>query len=724
MLRSCSRARTPLATTLRTQWRGYIDFKGRRGYSTLWKGWRQTAHGLKPRTVVLVGSLAAVAVGTGLRKQVEAEEHTYVSHNDDWTSEIDENESPKAPLSPVLERTFLQRLRDYGLAICRVFALDSAWEILLTVLRTGELLVYFVPLVATYPVVWFGARDPSRGNETAGTLWWYRFLRRQMSCAGPTFVKLAQWAASRNDLFSAQLCTELSRLHDSNRTHSARVSRAAIAQALGVASIDQAFEAFDDCPLGAGAVAQVHCGRLSADFIRSLLEDAQRVPGKRQMALDRLQANPAVAVKVLHPGVARQIERDLRIMTWGARMLSLLPGIRWLSLPEEVAVFGDMMRAQVDLRVEARNAERFSKNFSNRAGVTFPRAFLSLDSAQVLVESFCDGVPLRAFLDIDGHTPFDRELGARGLNAFLHMLIYDNFVHADLHPGNIMVVLSPPFVGSPLDRFVEDFYDMSPFNSKRRLLERQLPTSTEAHCHIRGILDEYEAGAISVTRKNEELHAYADLLYNSGFTASLCFLDCGLVTSLDSLNRRNFIDLFESVCTFDGDRAGHLMIDRCLTPELVVDPEIFVLRIQDIILNVRRVSLQLSKLTFSQVFVPVMRAVRLHHVRLAPDFINIIVAMFILEGIGRRLDPDSDVLRVALPMLRKCIKEDAQNEFSLPQQRTGERRRSSWSSWNLLKVWLYIEVREYIDRIRDWGYDDREFFGDFAPFLTADSNLA
>ncbi|PIA17230.1 hypothetical protein COEREDRAFT_101674 [Coemansia reversa NRRL 1564] len=331
-------------------------------------------------------------------------------------------------------------------------------------------------------------------------------------------------------------------------------------------------------------------------------------------------------------------------MSWGARMLTLFPGIRWLSLPEEVVVFGHMMRAQVDLRIEARNAERFCKNFSDRPGVSFPRAFLSLDSAQVLVESFCDGVPLRAFLDIDGHTPFDRELGARGLNAFLHMLIYDNFVHADLHPGNIMVVLSPPFVGSPLDRFVEDFYDMSPFNSKRRLLERQLPTSTEAHGHIRSILDRYETGDISVTQKNEELHAYADLLYNGGFTASLCFLDCGLVTALDSINRRNFIDLFESVCTFDGGRAGRLMIDRCLTPEQVVDPEIFVLRIQDIILNVRRVSLQLSKLTFSEVFVPVMRAVRIHHVRLAPDFINIIVAMFILEGIGRRLDPDSDVL--------------------------------------------------------------------------------
>ncbi|KAJ1838292.1 hypothetical protein LPJ70_005521, partial [Coemansia sp. RSA 2708] len=225
---------------------------------------------------------------------------------------------------------------------------------------------------------------------------------------------------------------------------------------------------------------------------------------------------------------------------------------------------------------------------------------------------------------------------------------------------------------------------------------------------------------ISCRQKNEAIHAYVDLLYRSGFTASLVFLDCGLVTSLDEFNRHNFIDLFESVCTFDGDRAGHLMIDRCLTPEQVVNPEVFVLRIQDIILRVRKVSLQLSKLTFSEVFEPVMRAVRLHHVRLAPDFINIIMAMFILEGIGRRLDPNSDVLRAALPMLRKWLREDAKRELTYQHTRGP----AASTSWNLLKVWLYIEVREYLDRVRSWGYDDQEFFGQFAPFLTADSSLA
>ncbi|KAJ2123703.1 hypothetical protein GGF48_003897, partial [Coemansia sp. RSA 921] len=377
----------------------------------------------------------------------------------------------------------ISSLRERGQRLFQLVVVDGVFELLLTVLRTGELVVYFIPLFIAYPAVWFGKRNLDRGGESAGALWWYKLLRIQMSRAGPTFVKLSQWAASRTDLFNMQLCLELGKLHDSNQVHSPQKSQRAIAKAFGVDSIEQIFESFDDRPLGAGAVAQVHRGRISDAFIERQLAVATDFGSKR--ALEKLKANPEVAVKVLHPRVERKIRRDLRIMEWGARALSLLPGIKWLSLPEEVAVFGNMMMSQVDLRTEARNAERFAANFSGRAGVAFPRVYLPLDSKDVLVETFCDGIPLRAFLDIDGHTPFDRELGARGLDAFLHMLIYDNFVHADLHPGNIMVSLSPPFVGSPLDRFVEDFYDMSPFNRGRGMHEKQLPSSAQVHRHVR-----------------------------------------------------------------------------------------------------------------------------------------------------------------------------------------------------------------------------------------------
>ncbi|KAJ2635886.1 hypothetical protein GGF40_003339 [Coemansia sp. RSA 1286] len=656
-------------------------------------------HAKRPQSIL--GRLVLAGGGGGI---VLATAKTMLDHRDQPT---DSANSPKPDPDPDPHLYADTHPYPYRGAQSLLFVkkcLGGLWEIVITVLRSGELLVRFIPLLVACPVVWFGQ---------SGTLWWYRFLRSQMSGAGPTFVKLSQWAASRTDLFSAQLCLELGKLHDSNSTHPSSYSKRVVAEAFGVDSLDSVFEVWNDIPMGAGAVAQVHAARFLPEFIdrhRCCLDESND-HGFGQDA-DLLLKSPDVAIKVLHPGVEKSIRRDLRIMRWGAHLLSTLPGMKWLSLPEEVAIFGEMMESQVDLRVEGCNTQRFTANFKARPGISFPHPYMSLSSSKVLVESFCSGIPLKAFLDIDRHTPFDRMLGSTGLDAFLHMLIYDNFVHADLHPGNIMVELNPPYVATPLDRFVEDFYDMSPFNKHRRQNDGPLPSSADAHEYVRRILKDYGEGRIGCCEKNQMIGQYMDYLYASGFTSSIVFLDCGLVTSLDNDNRHNFIDLFESVCTFDGQRAGHLMIDRCLTPEQVIDPDVFVLRIQDTILRVRKVSLQLSKLTFSEIFNPVMNAVRIHHVRLAPDFINIIMAMFILEGIGRRLDPESDILRVALPMLRTWLREDAKGELSLKHPATAARR------WNLYKVWIYVEFREYFDRVRNWAYEDAEFFGEFSPYVT------
>ncbi|KAI8320954.1 ABC1-domain-containing protein [Martensiomyces pterosporus] len=739
MLRCCRLANPAKVPTrqLRSVWSRttahrrttYRDIHAKSGGS--WQGCcgpRTLSAGFSSRAAAALGAVAAAAGGGAwlTNALLESSATTAASESNALREDAvpgpssDGNSAANTEPASLLQRLacFFQRLKGSGLRIYRVIFVDSVVEVLLTVMRSGELLIYFVPLLLSYPAVWLGPRIADRGGARLGSLWWYRFLRRQMTRAGPTFVKLSQWAASRTDLFSEQMCLELGHLHANNTTHPAEHSKNTVMRAFGATRIDAVFEVFDDDTLGAGAVAQVHHARFAQSFIDQLANSPEI---ESQGAAQYLRENPDVAIKVLHPSVERAIKRDLRIMHWGAFLLGLLPGVKWLSLPEEVNVFGEMMMSQVDLRVEAQNLEKFAANFAARPGILFPRAIAPLSSKQVLVESYEDGVPLRAFLDVTGHTVYDRDLGSKGLGAFLHMLIYDNFVHADLHPGNILVRLNPPFVGSQLDRFVEDFYEMSPFNRAQRRNEQPVPTASEAHKHILGVLEKSELGEITSKQRTEQLHDYMGFLYSSGYSPELVLLDCGLATSLDSVSRRNFLDLFESVCSFDGERAGRLMVERCLTPELVVDPDIFILRIQDIILKVRKVSLQLSKLTFSDIFGPVMNAVRTHHVKLAPDFINIIMAMFVLEGIGRRLDPDSDILKVALPMLRKWLKEDAKNELTR-QNRDGGR--SQLTSWHLYRVWLYVEVREYIERIRYWGYDDKPFFGEFSPFITADSSIA
>jgi aarF domain-containing kinase len=127
----------------------------------------------------------------------------------------------------------------------------------------------------------------------------------------------------------------------------------------------------------------------------------------------------SVAIKVLHPNVEQYINRDLRIMYFFARCISLLPGMQWLSLPEEVQVFGSMMRQQLDLRNEADNLIKFEAHFAPRkVPVNFPRPLKVWSGKDILFEEYLNALPLQLFLR-NGGGPFDEQIATVGLDAFL-----------------------------------------------------------------------------------------------------------------------------------------------------------------------------------------------------------------------------------------------------------------------------------------------------------------
>jgi aarF domain-containing kinase len=127
----------------------------------------------------------------------------------------------------------------------------------------------------------------------------------------------------------------------------------------------------------------------------------------------------AVAIKVLHPRVTKMIERDLTIMSFFAHIITLFPGMQWISLPEEVEVFGRMMYEQLDLRKEADNLETFERNFMTKTvPVTFPRPLQIWSTADLLVEEYQTATPLELFLK-NGGGPYEDQLAVVGLDAFL-----------------------------------------------------------------------------------------------------------------------------------------------------------------------------------------------------------------------------------------------------------------------------------------------------------------
>jgi aarF domain-containing kinase len=299
--------------------------------------------------------------------------------------------------------------------------------------------------------------------------------------------------------------------------------------------------------------------------------------------------------------------------------------MHWLSFPDEVQQFGEMMKLQLDLRIEATNLVMFRQKFMSRTTAWFPYPYLDYTTREVLVEEFAQGIPLATFLDIGGGV-YQHDIANEGLDAFLHMLLIDNFVHADLHPGNIMV----------------RFYKPSELDLSLRKHSRAFDAPTRAEVDVtEAVLKRLRPHSHNL----DDWNAALSQLNDEGYRPQLIFIDTGLVTQLNDLNRRNFLDLFRAIAEFDGYRAGQLMVERCRTPEEVLDPEVFALKMQHLVLSIKSRTFALGNVKIGDVLSEVLTMVRGHHVRFEGDFVNVVISCLLLEGIGRSLNPDLDLFK-------------------------------------------------------------------------------
>ena len=246
------------------------------------------------------------------------------------------------------------------------------------------------------------------GIRRIDDLWWSWCLR-EVERAGPTFIKLCQWAASRDDLFPVQATRRFARLHDRVEPHSYEQTQLSVSKAFG----DQ--DLTIGPILGSGCVAQVHRGTLHGRD---------------------------VAVKVVHPGVRELVDCDMCLLRGIGNMVEYwAPSLKYLAVRGTLQRFEKVMRAQLDLRTEAANLEKLHLLFSEDENVVIPRPVLDvIDGAQrdVLVEDFVEGTPVLKYAA--NKSIKEKELLAtHGARTVLKMVLHHNFVHGDLHPGNVLV---------------------------------------------------------------------------------------------------------------------------------------------------------------------------------------------------------------------------------------------------------------------------------------------
>lgn len=206
--------------------------------------------------------------------------------------------------------------------------------------------------------------------------------------------------------------------------------------------------------------------------------------------------------------------------------------------------------------------------------------------------------------------------------------------------GNIMVRFYKP---TSRDLFAPLLSRFSPVKE---------PDTSEIPEHSRSA-DALVHSLSSIAHEPAQWVSRLEQLEKDGYEPQLIFIDAGLVTTLDGDNRKNFLDLFQAVAEFDGYKAGKLMVERCRTPEYAIDEETFALKIQHLVLSVKSKTFSLAKIKISDILTDVLTAVRQHHVKLEGDFVNTVISILLLEGIGRQLDPDMDLFKSALPILRQ-----------------------------------------------------------------------
>ncbi|KAL4580248.1 hypothetical protein LXL04_016434 [Taraxacum kok-saghyz] len=289
----------------------------------------------------------------------------------------------------------------------------SILELVILCLRAIYLSFLFTPCITMAPF----ADSFGPNFRTA----WLQCLHCTLEKAGPAFIKWGQWAASRPDLFPNDLCLELSELQTKAPAHSYAHTKHTIEKAFG-RKLFEIFENFEEVPVASGSIAQVHRATL------------------RSRHTGQITKPVVVAVKVRHPGVIERIRRDFILLNLFAKVSGVLPSLKWLRLDESVKQFAVFMMSQVDLAREAAHLSRFIYNFRRWKDVSFPRPLYPLVHPAILVETFEDGENILRYVDeVEGDVGIKTGLAHIGTHALLKMLLVDNFIHADMHPGNILV---------------------------------------------------------------------------------------------------------------------------------------------------------------------------------------------------------------------------------------------------------------------------------------------
>mmetsp|Transcript_30514 Transcript_30514/g.74104 ORF Transcript_30514/g.74104 Transcript_30514/m.74104 type:complete len:843 (+) Transcript_30514:326-2854(+) len=430
--------------------------------------------------------------------------------------------------------------------------------------------------------------------------WYYRLCLRCVEYSGAACIKIMQWAGSRPDMFGPDFCAVFSQLQDDTTPHSWHHTQQALIDTFG----PEWQNIIQIGPLlGSGCIAQVHKGYVLVDeneddveYFHDSVEDrvkddTNRGPQQRPLLARRMKP---VAIKVMHPNVEDDIDADLDILRISVRLLeqlNVVENLKWLNLPGFIEEMATMLKIQLDLRQEGLHLRQFNINFKDNETIVFPQLVEHYPpSKHVLIETFCDGVPIMEWIKYHKKDPhLLSKMCVDAIKAVCQMVFLDNFTHGDLHPGNVLVTKDYKLVLLDVGIVTEHS------ESDHRLISDVLAAFIRC--------DGRRAGQLMMADSNERLR-----------------------TTVSSSN---------STKTSGGDHSR--------------DEELFLNKIEW--LTVKAAGKDYFMEHLGTYITYIANAAAAHHVMLNQAFISSALAVKVQEGIALALDPSIEIWKVAIPII-------------------------------------------------------------------------
>lgn len=370
-------------------------------------------------------------------------------------------------------------------------------------------------------------------------------IANTMETLGATFVKFGQILSTRPDIVPAEYVDALRRLQDQVAPETFASMQSVLAAELGATLLARL--AIDPVPVAAASVAQVH---------RAVLDGAHEL-----------------ALKVQRPAAQHQIERDLAVLRFGSRVVSRFSTLKLMALPGAVEKFGVALSEQLDFTREADNNRTFAKNFEGVEGIGVPHLYPEFCTRRVLAMEFIHGARGDQPEKVGG----DRKLLAqRGADAILRMVFLHGFVHADMHPGNV-------------------------------------------------------------------------ILTNDG---RVVLIDLGMTARIPPELMRPWIEAFYALSQQDGPKLARLLYSYAPSVNI---PSYPAYEADLIAFFSKFYGHKLGDVEVSDVITGVLGLLRRHQIENDPVFTVVCIGVVVAEGIGKQLDPDLDIVTIAIPYLLTAL---------------------------------------------------------------------